>query len=246
MAMVSAACAGAHRRRRARVAGRHPGLQGRGRGACRARGSSTASGRMDGSLRSRRRRHRAVGDDEGLAARDDDRSGRGARDALRLRIRARRCRRTMFSTRSPAGYSLARRGGLNDADAGPGFAGGEGLRRGAGLLRRQARLHAHRRQLRARAEQALGGDRATRRGAGRAPNYCWRAARIRSRSRASATRPAAACSCSSTPTISGATSTRTRRSASSSCASPSEAPYGTVAVFKDLYGTMWDLVQLRA
>ena len=27
---------------------------------------------------------------------------------------------------------------------------------------------------------------------------------------------------------------------------PSEAPYGTVAVFKDLYGTMWDLVQLRA
>ena len=27
---------------------------------------------------------------------------------------------------------------------------------------------------------------------------------------------------------------------------PSEAPYGTVAVFKDLYGTMWDLVQLRS
>ena len=27
---------------------------------------------------------------------------------------------------------------------------------------------------------------------------------------------------------------------------PSEAPYGTVAVFKDLYGTMWDLVQLKA
>ena len=26
---------------------------------------------------------------------------------------------------------------------------------------------------------------------------------------------------------------------------PSEAPYGTVAVFKDLYGTQWDLVQLR-
>jgi len=26
---------------------------------------------------------------------------------------------------------------------------------------------------------------------------------------------------------------------------PSEAPYGTVAVFKDLYGTLWDLVQLR-
>jgi catechol 2,3-dioxygenase-like lactoylglutathione lyase family enzyme len=26
---------------------------------------------------------------------------------------------------------------------------------------------------------------------------------------------------------------------------PSEASYGTVAVFKDLYGTMWDLVQLR-
>ncbi|HUQ08774.1 MAG TPA: VOC family protein [Steroidobacteraceae bacterium] len=25
---------------------------------------------------------------------------------------------------------------------------------------------------------------------------------------------------------------------------PSNAPYGTVAVFKDLYGTMWDLVQL--
>ena len=27
---------------------------------------------------------------------------------------------------------------------------------------------------------------------------------------------------------------------------PSEMPYGTVAVFKDLYGTLWDLVQLRA
>jgi catechol 2,3-dioxygenase-like lactoylglutathione lyase family enzyme len=26
---------------------------------------------------------------------------------------------------------------------------------------------------------------------------------------------------------------------------PSEAPYGTVAVFKDLYGTMWDLVQRK-
>ena len=24
---------------------------------------------------------------------------------------------------------------------------------------------------------------------------------------------------------------------------PTEAPYGTVAVFKDLYGTLWDLVQ---
>ena len=27
---------------------------------------------------------------------------------------------------------------------------------------------------------------------------------------------------------------------------PSAAPYGTVAVFKDLYGTLWDLVQLKA
>jgi catechol 2,3-dioxygenase-like lactoylglutathione lyase family enzyme len=27
---------------------------------------------------------------------------------------------------------------------------------------------------------------------------------------------------------------------------PSEAPYGTVAVFKDLYGTLWDLVQMRS
>src|SRR3982751_4296728 len=26
---------------------------------------------------------------------------------------------------------------------------------------------------------------------------------------------------------------------------PSQAPYGTVAVFKDLYGTLWDLVQLK-
>ncbi len=26
---------------------------------------------------------------------------------------------------------------------------------------------------------------------------------------------------------------------------PKEEPYGTVAVFKDLYGTLWDLVQLR-
>jgi len=27
---------------------------------------------------------------------------------------------------------------------------------------------------------------------------------------------------------------------------PSEVPYGTVAVFKDLYGTLWDLVQLKS
>lgn len=27
---------------------------------------------------------------------------------------------------------------------------------------------------------------------------------------------------------------------------PGEMPYGTVAVFKDLYGTQWDLVQLRS
>jgi catechol 2,3-dioxygenase-like lactoylglutathione lyase family enzyme len=26
---------------------------------------------------------------------------------------------------------------------------------------------------------------------------------------------------------------------------PSEAPFGTAAVFKDLYGTLWDLIQLR-
>ena len=26
---------------------------------------------------------------------------------------------------------------------------------------------------------------------------------------------------------------------------PTEAPYGTVAVFRDLHGTLWDLVQLR-
>jgi catechol 2,3-dioxygenase-like lactoylglutathione lyase family enzyme len=26
---------------------------------------------------------------------------------------------------------------------------------------------------------------------------------------------------------------------------PSEAPYGTVAVFKDLHGNLWDLVQLK-
>ena len=27
---------------------------------------------------------------------------------------------------------------------------------------------------------------------------------------------------------------------------PTEQPYGTVAVFKDLYGNLWDLLQLRA
>jgi catechol 2,3-dioxygenase-like lactoylglutathione lyase family enzyme len=27
---------------------------------------------------------------------------------------------------------------------------------------------------------------------------------------------------------------------------PTEAPYGTVAVFKDLYGTLWDLIQLKS
>lgn len=27
--------------------------------------------------------------------------------------------------------------------------------------------------------------------------------------------------------------------------SPSEEPYGTVAVFKDLYGNLWDLLELK-
>ncbi len=27
---------------------------------------------------------------------------------------------------------------------------------------------------------------------------------------------------------------------------PNEAPYGTVAVFKDLYGNLWDLIQFKA
>ena len=27
---------------------------------------------------------------------------------------------------------------------------------------------------------------------------------------------------------------------------PKEAPYGTVAVFEDLYGNLWDLIQLKA
>jgi len=27
---------------------------------------------------------------------------------------------------------------------------------------------------------------------------------------------------------------------------PSEEPYGTVAVFEDLYGNLWDLLQLKA
>ncbi|MEM9849741.1 MAG: VOC family protein [Bacteroidota bacterium] len=27
---------------------------------------------------------------------------------------------------------------------------------------------------------------------------------------------------------------------------PKDAPYGTVAVFKDLYGNLWDLIQLKA
>jgi len=26
---------------------------------------------------------------------------------------------------------------------------------------------------------------------------------------------------------------------------PKEEPYGTVAVFKDLYGNLWDLLQLK-
>jgi catechol 2,3-dioxygenase-like lactoylglutathione lyase family enzyme len=30
------------------------------------------------------------------------------------------------------------------------------------------------------------------------------------------------------------------------CEAPREEPYGTVAVFKDLYGNRWDLLQLRA
>ena len=105
-------------------------------------------------------------------------------------------------------------------------------------------LHAGRRQFRARAEQALGGHRtAGRRGAG------------------SQTTAGARVQPGAVSRIGNQTGGRVflflytddfwrdfnayQARGIEFVREPSEAPHGTVAVFKDLYGTLWDLVQLK-
>lgn len=46
--------------------------------------------------------------------------------------------------------------------------------------------------------------------------------------------------------ISGAITTRCLRKASSFVRKPKQADYGMVAVFKDLYGNLWDLLEFNA
>ena len=196
--------------------------------------------------RDRRRQDRVVGDGGWIAAGDDAGWQRGDAARFRFRVRSRAFPRRRSAPRFPqAIVSREEERGLNDAVAEPGFAGGEGLRRGAGVLRRQARLPAHRRQLRSRTEQALGGHRATRRAGKGAKLLLARGVGPEQTSR-----------------IGNQTGGRVflflytddfwrdfnayKALGIEFVREPSEAPYGTVAVFKDLYGTLWDLVQPRA
>ena len=67
--------------------------------------------------------------------------------------------------------------------------------------------------------------------------------RNESRSRSSATRPAGECSSSSQPTTSGAITGEMTGRGVRFVRPPSEQDYGLVAVFEDLYGNRWDLIQ---
>ena len=69
-----------------------------------------------------------------------------------------------------------------------------------------------------------------------------RGQRTKTSERASATRPAAASSCSSRPTILPATMRRCWRAGVEFREAPRHEAYGTVAVFADLYGNLWDLM----
>ena len=89
--------------------------------------------------------------------------------------------------------------------------------------------------------QALGARRAAR----RRNRAAARAGRPATRSaRASATRPAGASASSCTPTISVATTQRCSRTGVRFLEAPRDEAYGTVAVFEDLYGNRWDLLEL--
>ena len=75
--------------------------------------------------------------------------------------------------------------------------------------------------------------------------FCWRAPSATSSRRGSAIKPADASSCSSIPTISGATIGRSASRGVEFVREPKDERYGTVAVFRDLYGNLWDLLEPR-
>ena len=75
------------------------------------------------------------------------------------------------------------------------------------------------------------------------PRCCSPAPRRPSRRPSSATRRAGASSCSSRPTISTRDHAAMAAKGVRFVREPKAAPYGTVAVFEDLYGNLWDLVQ---
>ena len=81
--------------------------------------------------------------------------------------------------------------------------------------------------------------------AARARGCCSPRQRARTQRRASATRPAAASSCSWRPTIFGATTRRCWPKASHFARRRALEAYGTVAVFADLYGNLWDLIEVK-
>ncbi len=73
----------------------------------------------------------------------------------------------------------------------------------------------------------------------------WRRRQTTNSARASATRPAAACFSSSKPTISPATMQLMTERGVEFREAPRHEAYGTVAVFADLYGNLWDLIEPR-
>ena len=76
-----------------------------------------------------------------------------------------------------------------------------------------------------------------------AASCCWRGPPTTSSSRAWATRPAGVCSCSCTPTTLARDHAAYRAKGVVFVREPKSEPYGTVAVFRDLYGNLWDLLQ---
>ncbi len=128
----------------------------------------------------------------------------------------------------------------------PGFAGGEGLRRGAGVLRRQARLHGSSKTASCPNRTSAG----------------WSSSHPALPGKGAKLLLARGVGPEQTSRIGNQTGGRVflflytddfwrdfnayKALGIEFVREPSEAPYGTVAVFKDLYGTLWDLVQPRA
>src|SRR4030081_1392040 len=74
--------------------------------------------------------------------------------------------------------------------------------------------------------------------------FCWRALQRRRRAAVSETRQAVACFHFCTRMISGDYRTMMARGVKFK-EEPREESYGTVAVFEDLYGNKWDLLELK-